>query len=95
MNIDFTYHARNERINGRLAGLVTESEVVRAIEANPNREYIDVKYFDHRIYLGEPSDPDTPKGDKITACVKWNGNKCKVITVMLRKSTSESERYNR
>lgn len=92
MNIKFTYHA-TERIEKRLNELTCMEEVYEAIyntlKAEPTAEYIDVKFFNERKYLGEPTDPATPKGDKITAKVIHEGNCTKVITVMLMKSTNK------
>lgn len=94
--MQYTYHA-TDRINNRLGGLVTADEVTEAVSRaslKPGDNYVDVKHFSKRIYLGDPCDPDTPKGDKITAKVISDNHGAKVITVMLRKSTSQSERYN-
>lgn len=92
MNIQFTYHA-TERINERLNGLIDIEEcyeaIFTALKANPAAEYIDIKHFSKRIYLGNPALPETPKGDKITAKVVHEGNCIKVITVMLMKSTNQ------
>jgi hypothetical protein len=96
MNVKFTYHALHERINDRLKDLVTADEVLSAIERailKAGENYIDVKFFSKRIYLGDPRNEATPKGDKITAKVINDGTTAKVITVMLRKSTSVSARY--
>ncbi len=96
MNAKLTRHA-TERLNDRLRDLVTAAEVLSAVAAATLRNgenYVDVKYFSKRIYLGDPSHPDTPKGDKITAKVVVDFRGATVITVMLRKSTSQSSRYD-
>lgn len=95
MNARFTHHAA-DLINNRLGGLVTAAEVNAAINNTClkfGENYVDVKRFAKRIYLGEPTDPDTPKGDKITVKVILDNRGATIITVMLRKSTSQSARY--
>jgi hypothetical protein len=95
MNARFTRHA-TERITDRLNGIVTTSEISNAIARFPlksGENYVDVKTLAKRIYLGDPSLPETPKGDKIVAKVIVDNRGATIITVMLRKSTSQSARY--
>lgn len=101
MLITFSDHAKNDRLNKRLLELVTIREVVKAIQSAFSdglefREYafVDVKKFNERIYLDKVVTADTPKGDLITCkIIKLDWNQVLVKTVMLRKSTSQSEAY--
>lgn len=92
MNIQFTHHAREERINGRLKHLVTIEECYEAIynelKTNPDAEFIKVKKFDRRQYIDEGKGIDNPKGDLIAAAIAREGNCFKVKTIMLVKSTN-------
>jgi hypothetical protein len=95
MNFQHTRHSE-DRINNRLGGLTSKSEVDAAIASFPLKQgenFVPVKSFGKRIYLGDPRLPETPKGDKLVAKVIVDNRGAKVITVMLRKSTSVSERY--
>jgi hypothetical protein len=101
MIIRFSQHAKEERLNERLAEVVGIDDVISAIEANEKTlesikeyGYILVKRFDKRIYLDKVVTSDTPKGDIIICKVRKIGwNEFLVITVMLRKSTSKSDVY--
>jgi len=96
--IQFSQHAKEDRVYKRLAGHVTSKEIVDAIRANESTinqiAFIPVKKFPQRIYLDEFITDDTPKGDLIVCKVKrLDWNTVLIITVMLRKSTSQSESY--
>ena len=101
MLITFSKHALNDRLNARLMALVTKQEVLSAIMSAESviqscREYayISVKKFEKCIYLDDIVTADNPKGDEIIVKVaKVNRNQVNVITVILRKSTSKSDRY--
>lgn len=105
MLISFTRHAREDRLNARLLSLVTEDETIKAVKESESvisacaeYAYITIKKFSHRIYIKEETNgivtDETPKGDLIIAKVKKvSDNQALIITVMLRKSTSQSTRY--
>ena len=101
MLIQFTNHAKNDRLNKRLLDLVTIKEVIEAVKSHEEdfincREYffVEVKRFNNRIYLDNIVTDDTPKGDVIVVKVcKINWNVAQIRTVMLRKSSSISAEY--
>ncbi len=92
MKIEFSYHAREQRINDRLKHLVTFEECYEAIynglKENPDREFIPIKKFSARQYIDEGKGIDNPKGDMVTAAVCRTEAGFKVKTVMLVKSTN-------
>jgi len=91
MTVALTAHAQ-ERLDGRLAGIVTAAEVQAALNRPlpKGKSFIQVK----RIPYCEIADPSVQpdgiaRGDSIVALVE-NGEWARVVTLMLRKSWSKS-----
>lgn len=92
--IRFTRHA-HDRVENRLKGHVTEQEILdklnqAGVKVTDAYKVVEIKRFDSRIEIYESDNHDSnSKGDVLDAVVR-NGN---IVTVMLRKSTSKSNRY--
>lgn len=86
-----------ERVTGRLASLTSYGEVVQTVDKfackmRPGMNYVLVRALPHRVEIYDPDVvPDgIAKGDWVVAVVDATSEH-RVVTVMLRKSTSQSD----
>lgn len=95
--VHLTRHA-TDRLTDRLPDLVTVAEVVAAVNDRSlpeGRAYVTVKHIEYVEVRDPDVHPDgVARGDSIVAVVDSEGSDRKVVTVMLRKSWSQSAEYD-